>query len=146
METGHHPAILGGGKDDDLASPLGNFNAAALSIPEDNRPKSRFTIPESARDKTRDPRTVVLRELSADEMTLAQKLAGGNSAKFANEAVKLSLWAVDGRTVNRGDAEQEAYWSRWSSKVRLLLTNGFGRLHSTTSEEDSAFFDSQTPA
>lgn len=117
-----------------------------------NLPKWGFTIPKSARDPKRDPMKIVLRELTPDQMELAARLAtGGGGAKPSRKQsleanIKMALWEVDGRRVNHGDAEDEAYWARWSPKVRTLIYQGYARIHLSTDEEDAAFLGSMTPA
>lgn len=134
----------------DEAPGLADFPTQAQA--EARQPKWSFTIPVSARSKVegRDPSTVTLRELTPDQIELASRLAmrgtdGTSRKKSTEEQVKMSLWEVDGRRVNHGEAEADAYWGKWSPKVRVLVTQGWARIHLSSDEEDAAFLGSMTP-
>lgn len=101
-----------------------------------------FRIPDSARDPARDPAYIELQELSSAAFLTAAKLAKGVRDQINTEAAKLSLYSVDGRPVDHGSAEADAYWAKWSAKVRTLVHIGFAKIHSTTDEEDKDFLDS----
>ena len=60
----------------------------------------------------------------------------------ADETVRMSLHAVDGRRVNHAEEEALAYWAKWSPKVRALCQAGWAKIHTTSKEEDASFFAS----
>lgn len=108
-------------------------------------PKYEFTIPESARIKDADPKKVVIRELTEDDMDLADRLSKGQNRKVGREAVKMSLWSVDGRLVDHSTGEGDFYWAKWGMKVKVLLLTAWSRIHQTDDAEDQAFFESMRP-
>lgn len=103
------------------------------------------TVPESARVSPHDPSTIVLRELDEDLLGQARSTGRGDIGRAADEAVKISLWRVNGRPVNHAEDEATLLWSRWSSKVRTLVHKAWARIHTTTDEEDEAFLASIRP-
>ena len=106
--------------------------------------KFEFTFPESVR-KPNDPKTVVIRELSEPEMSQAMKIGKDDNRKTGMEAVKMSLYKVDGRVVDHGEFEADAYWGRWGQKVKFQLLEGWRRINQTSETEDAAFFASMKP-
>jgi hypothetical protein len=120
-----------------------------LSSEDKKTPRWKFKIPLSVRDKRspdRDPKMVVLRELTPGQMETASRLGKGSGRKSTEESIKLSLWEVDGRRVNHGDAEADFYFSKWSPKIRVLLYQAWERIHLTSDDEDDAFLSSMEPA
>ena len=105
-----------------------------------------FTVPPASRDLDRDPATFALREIGYEEMMLATKVAKGDKFKTTAELVKIALHQVDGRPVNHAEAEGEFYWSKWSTKVKILAVQGYGAVNSTSDAEDDAFLSSMRPS
>jgi hypothetical protein len=125
-----------------------------------------FTIPKSVRDMTpqpdggpRDPHKVTLRELTDEQQMMAAKVAGAGTdraefrAKLAGVSARMSLYSyvadvppaggVDViKVIDHGSSEDEILWRRWSSKVRVLLQQAYGKIHTTSDEEDADFFGS----
>lgn len=102
----------------------------------------RFDIPPKARVRDEDPTKVVLRELDPGDFDLARKNAHGDRDRVSNEAVILSLHAVDGRPVDHAIDEGTFHWNRWGPKVRHLLQLGWAKIHVTEDDEDDAFLSS----
>jgi hypothetical protein len=101
-----------------------------------------FDIPASAQTKDTDPTQITLVELSADDERMARKIGGADPAKQAEELVKLSLYAVNGKAVNQAEAEADFYWERFGAKMRHLMLLAFTRTHATTDQEEESFFGS----
>lgn len=101
-----------------------------------------FDIPASVRVGDHDPETVTLRELDDDDYKNAKKLGLGDRNQTGHEAVKLSLYEVDGVRVNHAEDQATWYWGRWSSKVRHILALGWAKIHTTDPGEDDAFLSS----
>jgi hypothetical protein len=106
--------------------------------------KFQFTFPDSVR-KANDPKVVVIRELSEPEMSQAAKIGGDDNRAVGMAAVKASLYSVDGRIVDHGEFEAEAYWGKWGQKVKFQLLAGWRRVNQTSESEDAAFFESMKP-
>lgn len=111
-------------------------------IPQKKHRTYKFTIPETCRVAETDPRTIVLRELDPDDLAATRKLTGSDETRAADEAVKMSLWEVDGQLVNHSEDQATWHWHRFSSKVRHLLNLGWAAIHVTDEDEDAAFLSS----
>ena len=101
-----------------------------------------FTVPKKSRLSPHDPAKITLRELDPDLMTQARKLSAAGGTSTSDEAVKLSLWMIDGRPVDHTIDEATYYWGRFSAKVRHHCNVGWGAIHATEPEEDEAFLSS----
>jgi len=101
-----------------------------------------FDIPATARTKETDPTQITLAELTADDERMARKIGGSDPAKQAEELIKLSLYAINGKFVNQAESEADFYWERFGAKMRHLLLLAFTRVHATTDQEEESFFGS----
>jgi hypothetical protein len=120
-----------------------------MALPPSNVRRYAMTIPKSARASPHDPTTVVMKELSDDEMDAAGKLVAaktsGGAFSQATEVVKLAIVEVDGRPVDHAEDEVSVHWARWSQRVKALLRDGFNRIHTPPDDETAAFLGSMTP-
>ena len=107
--------------------------------PADRTPKWEFTFEEDVRDPDRDPEKIVLRELTQDQMEMSNQLSRGDKKRSGAEAVKESLYSVDGRRVDHGEFEADVYWAKWSSPVRLQALHAWAEIHTTSKEQDTRF-------
>ena len=107
--------------------------------PPDRTPKWEFAFEDDVRDPERDPEKIVLRELTQDQMEMSNQLGRGDKKRSGAEAVKASLYSVDGRKVNHGEYEADAYWAKWSSPVRLQALHAWADIHTTSKEQDTRF-------
>jgi len=150
-----NPAVQQGvpaGRADVLGDPLDPVAEAQtldlMSVAREraNQPKYEFKVPHSCRVKDTDPRKLVMCELTAGQEELGAKLAkDGTGMRLASELAKLSVYSVDGKVVNHGEAGGEFYWAKWSAKVRRLVLQGYAKIHNTKDEEDDGFLESMTP-
>ncbi len=107
--------------------------------PPDRTPKWRFDFAADVRDPERDPEWIVLRELTQDQMEMSNQLGRGDKKRSGAEAVKASLYSVDGRKVDHGEFEADGYWAKWSSPVRLQALHAWADIHTTSKEQDTRF-------
>lgn len=102
-----------------------------------------FTIPASCKKSPHDPDKIEIRELGPDDITKVKRINSKlGDEDSADEAVKFSLWSVNGKLVDHSQEEATIYWNRFSSKVRHLCTLAWGEIHASTKEEDEAFLGS----
>jgi len=123
------------------ASAPSAISYSAGDLPSVPIEKYKFQIPAKVR-KENDPHTVVIKELTESEIDTASKIGGDNQRKIVQEMVKASIVEVDEHEVNHAEAEADAYWSRWSQKVRYQLIAGWRKINQTSEEEDALFFES----
>lgn len=91
------------------------------------RPVYIYTIPESL--GLESPKSVSLRELTANEELDAAKRARGDAFKTANELVKSSLIEVDEKPVSIGDGSADIAWNQMPAKVRNLVLDAYQEIH-----------------
>ena len=106
------------------------------------RPVHTFTIPESLRS-TGGPTTVTLVELMATQELDASSLGRYNLLKSQYEAVNLSIYALDGKPVDRTGIELDQFWENTNPRVRSLLLQAYNKISSPSDEEHTSFFDSE---
>lgn len=102
---------------------------------------AKFTVPARCR-KPGDPKVVIIRELTPDEVLTTGRIAQGDRIRMGMEQIKLSLYMVDGKVVDHSAFEGEIYWKRWSAKVRALMTEGYGIVNNSSDDEDADFLGS----
>lgn len=81
--------------------------------------------------------------LTGEEYELAIERTRGTPIRLATELPKMCLWTVNGRRVTTADASTDQAWNKLGPKGRDLLTSAYGRLHSPTQDEATAFLQSQ---
>lgn len=106
--------------------------------------KYEYTVPLHCRRAEKDPHILLIRELSADQEEDARRSAARAKAGNAIELAKASLYAVDEHVVNHGEFEADAYWSRFSSKVRQLVIYAYDDVHNVAPEVADGFLASRT--
>lgn len=107
----------------------------------DDRPRFTYDIPEKLRGYGIS--TVTLVELSAEEELMATKRARNDPIRLAYELAKESLRMVDDQRVNTGDGSSDIVWGKMHAKVRQLVLNAYGELHSPRDEESAGFLKSR---
>ncbi len=118
--------------------------------PQDTRLRKKYQVPPSARVRHTDPHWLIIRELTAEEMNDASKIAQTNSAKASQEVSKLALEAIcrdpsgdsAWETINHAAAQHEIVWGQLSQKVRTLIAQGTKDVNVTSDEEDTYFLNS----
>lgn len=116
--------------------------AAVRATPLGGDFRQRFAVPPSARVRSTDPESFVIRELTQGEIYNARKAGGADRDKRIEEMAKTSITLINDHAVDYFQAD--AAWGIWSTKIRSLATQAFNRIHTTTDEEDAAFFASAT--
>lgn len=106
----------------------------------------RFRVPEAARVGEADPTTIVVRELTVDEVETARKLGMGDRVKSMTEQTKLSLYEVDGHIVDHTRDEGTYLFNGWSQKVRELAILAYDKVSSNDAEDMNAFLSSMESA
>lgn len=111
-------------------------------IPAKKHRTFTFKIPKSARVAPEDPQTVTLRELTPSDIEMARKLGRGQDNKASHEAMKMSIFQVDGVEVDHSEDQAAYYWNVWSAKVRTLITTGWEKIHTVEEAVEQDFLDS----
>jgi hypothetical protein len=98
-----------------------------LHTQQPTRPVYVYEIPASL--GLESPKSVSLRELTANEELDAAKRARGDAFKTANELVKSALIEVDEKPVNLGDGSADIAWNQMPAKVRNLVLDAYQEIH-----------------
>lgn len=117
--------------------------AQAKRAAEESREKHTFKTPPKFKRGANDPKSITILELTLQEEDIAWKLSMGSDKGLADEMLKRSLYAVDGRVVNHGVNEAELYYARWSARFRKLAMQAFARVNNTDKSDDDAFLASE---
>lgn len=104
------------------------------------RPVYVFDLPEElAGQDEHVKQSVGLVKLTLDEEMQALARAAGDSIKMAYYCARASLVEIDGRKLNKGEAEDESVLRHADPVIRQLIVAAYGEI-STTSEENSKKF------
>ncbi len=118
--------------------------------PPDKRLRKKYRVPSQTRVRDTDPYWLIIRELTADEMNDASKIASSNNVKASQEISKFALEAIcrapDGnsgwQTISHADGDHDMVWGKLSQKVRSLVAVGTRDINITTDAEDADFLTS----
>jgi hypothetical protein len=107
----------------------------------------QYTLPESLRSDDPSvprPKTIGMRQLSAEEELMASKIGRVDYMRAQYAATKLSIVEFDGKPIDHGTSALDIFWERSDPKVRSLLLQAYNRLSSPSKEEEDGFFESET--
>jgi len=113
-------------------------SAASASIP-----RYRFVIPDGARSRDTDPQSVVLQELTVSQEQAASRL-GKEGALLGYELLKQSLVMVNDRPVTWKGGEKDRVIEGSSPRVRQLLLQAYGAVHSVADKDEKDFLASMS--
>lgn len=88
--------------------------------------------------------SVGLIKLTAEEEQKATKLSRGDSGRLAFELVKQAFHSVDGKPLDRNNAEEETAFNKMEPKLRQLLMAAYAHLHSPEDDETENFLAAMT--
>jgi hypothetical protein len=97
-----------------------------------------FDVPEGYQSEL-VKKEVGLVKLRGGEEAEATRRAEGDSIRLAFELVKQSVWSVDGKQIQRHNAEDEKVWNDMDPRLRGLLLSAYGELHTPTEKVTSNF-------
>ncbi len=101
-----------------------------------------FDIPEKFRNEAARE-TVGMVKLTGAEEELASRKARNDTTRLAYELVRTSIFKIDGRVINRGNAEGDKLWNRIDPKLRQLLLAAYADLHTPEDDETEDFLESR---
>lgn len=109
------------------------------------RPIYVFELPEEviALNDTYVKKTVGLVKLTMREELAALDLAGGSSAKAGYFMVIKALVEVDGRSINKADAEDESILNYTDPVIRSLIVDAQTDISGNTKETSAGFLKSR---
>jgi hypothetical protein len=110
-----------------------------------NRPIYVFELPpeQQALDDRYIKKTVGFVKLTMREELQALDLAGGSAAKAGYYMVITAIVEVDGRMLNKGEAEDELILNNTDPAIRSLIVEAQTDLSGTSKETSKAFLGSR---
>lgn len=104
-----------------------------------------FKFPQSIIDSVEwpeMPKSVGLRQLTAEEEITASKIGKFDLTKTRYEGVKLSICQLGGQKVSNADGAVDKFWDHCGPKVRTLLLQAYDQLSGVKDAEEQNFLGS----
>lgn len=113
-----------------------------------NRPHTRpvyeYELPEELRDKDEYvKRSIGLCKLMMSEEIAATERAAGNQARLAYTFVRFALAEIDGRKINKGEAEDETILERCDPQIRELMLTAYTDMSTASGTDTKKFLGSR---
>jgi hypothetical protein len=110
-----------------------------------SRPETtyRFSIPEKLQADCGGAKSMVLKELTAQDELMASKRASGDAFALAFELAKQSLVELDGEKVNVFDHTIDLAFGKLGPKGRSLVLSAYSKIHSPQNDDIESFLGSR---
>jgi hypothetical protein len=118
---------------------------AALQIPRRrDRPVFEYTLPDEMKGQDEYVKqSIGLVKLEMSEEIAASERANGNQAKLAYAWARFSLVEVDGRKLNKAEAEDETILEHCDPQIRELILSAYADMSTTEAGVTKKFLGSR---